>query len=103
MSDQPVANPPPKHRTTQAQNKCIHTPNIHALSRIRTHYPSVRESEDNSCLADTVTGVLLLYIVEKYKWDSQHNKLLKPIRTRLYSINIHLLAQVLMLHVSTFL
>jgi hypothetical protein len=28
----------------------IHTPNIHALSGIRTHDPSVRASEDSSCL-----------------------------------------------------
>jgi hypothetical protein len=32
------------------QNKHIRTPNIHALSRIRTHDPSVRASEDSSCL-----------------------------------------------------
>jgi hypothetical protein len=32
------------------QNKRIHTPNIHALSGIRTHDPSVRASEDSSCL-----------------------------------------------------
>jgi hypothetical protein len=34
-----------------------------------------------------------------YKWDIQHNKLIKPQRTSYYSINIHLLAQMLMLHV----
>jgi hypothetical protein len=49
-SDQPVARPLPKHRTTQTQNKRVHTPNIHALSGIRTHDPSVRENEDSSCL-----------------------------------------------------
>jgi hypothetical protein len=48
--DQPVARPLPKHRTTQTQNKRIHTPNIHALSGIRTHDPSVRASKDSSCL-----------------------------------------------------
>jgi hypothetical protein len=48
--DQPVASPVPKHRTTHKQNKRIHTPNIHALSGIRTHDPSVRASEDSSCL-----------------------------------------------------
>jgi hypothetical protein len=32
------------------QNKRIHTPNIHALSGIWTHDPSVRASEDSSCL-----------------------------------------------------
>jgi hypothetical protein len=31
-------------------NKRIHTPNIHALSGIRTHDPNVRGSEDSSCL-----------------------------------------------------
>jgi hypothetical protein len=50
MSDQPVAKPLPKHRTTQTQNKRIHTPNIHALSGIQTHDPSVRAGEDCSCL-----------------------------------------------------
>jgi hypothetical protein len=49
-SDQPVARPLPKHRTSQTQNKRIHTPNIHILSGIRTHNPSVRASEDSSCL-----------------------------------------------------
>jgi hypothetical protein len=49
-SDQLVARPLPKHRTTQTQNKRIHTPNVHALSGIRTHDPSVRASEESSCL-----------------------------------------------------
>jgi hypothetical protein len=48
MSDQPVARPLPKHRTTQTQSKRIHTPNIHALIGIWTHDPSVRASEDRS-------------------------------------------------------
>jgi hypothetical protein len=34
MGDQLVARPLPKHRKTQTQNKCIHTPNIHALCGI---------------------------------------------------------------------
>jgi hypothetical protein len=46
----PVARPLPKQRTTQTQNKRIHTPNIHALSGIRTHDPSVRAREDSSYL-----------------------------------------------------
>jgi hypothetical protein len=49
-SDQLVARPLPKHRTTQTQNKHIHTPNIHAWNEIRTHDPSFRASEDSSCL-----------------------------------------------------
>jgi hypothetical protein len=49
-NDQPVARALPKHRTTQTQNKRIHTPNIHALRGILTHYPSVRASEDSLCL-----------------------------------------------------
>jgi hypothetical protein len=48
--DQHVARPLPKHSTTYTQNKRMHTPNIHALSSIRTHYHSVRASEDSSCL-----------------------------------------------------
>jgi hypothetical protein len=49
-NDQLLARPLPKHRTTQTQNKRIHTPNIHALSSIRTHDPSDRTSEDIFCL-----------------------------------------------------
>jgi hypothetical protein len=50
MSDQLVASILSKQRTTQTQNKRIHTPNIHDLSSIRTHDPSVRASEDSLCL-----------------------------------------------------
>jgi hypothetical protein len=46
--DQPVARPLPTHRSTQTQNK-RHT-DILASSGIRTHDPSVRASEDGSCL-----------------------------------------------------
>jgi hypothetical protein len=49
-SDKLVARPLPKHRTPETQNKHIYIPNIHALSGIRTHYYSVRASEDSSCL-----------------------------------------------------
>jgi hypothetical protein len=49
-SDQPVTRPLPKHRTTQTQNKRVCTLNIHALNGIRTHDPSVRVTEDSSCL-----------------------------------------------------
>jgi hypothetical protein len=35
---------------TRTQNKRIHTPNIYALSGIRAHDPSVRASENSSCL-----------------------------------------------------
>jgi hypothetical protein len=49
-SDQPVAMPLSKHRTTQTQNKRIQTSNIHALIGIRIHDPSVRASEDSLCL-----------------------------------------------------
>jgi hypothetical protein len=44
--DQPVARPLPTHRTKQTQ---MHT-DIHALSGIRNHDPSVRASEDSLCL-----------------------------------------------------
>jgi hypothetical protein len=49
-SDQFVARPLSKHRTTQTQNKLIHTPNIRVLSGIRTHDPSVRASDESSYL-----------------------------------------------------
>jgi hypothetical protein len=48
-SDQLVTRPLPKHRTTQIQNKHIHTPNIHALCGIRTHDLGFRASLDSSC------------------------------------------------------
>jgi hypothetical protein len=50
MSDQLVARPLPKQRTAQTQNKHIYTPNIHAVSGIRTHDHSIRESEHSSWL-----------------------------------------------------
>jgi hypothetical protein len=43
-----VSRPLLTYRTTQTQNKCTHRQ--HASSAIRTHDPSVRESEDGSCL-----------------------------------------------------
>jgi hypothetical protein len=49
-SDGPVARPLPKYRITHIQNKQAHTPNIHALSGIRTHDHGLRASEDSSCL-----------------------------------------------------
>jgi hypothetical protein len=49
-SDQPAATPLSKHSTTETQNKQIHAPNIHVLSGIRTHDPSVRASEYSAFL-----------------------------------------------------
>jgi hypothetical protein len=46
--DQPLARPLPTHRTTQTQNKRAHR--HPCLEWIRTHDPSVRASEDISCL-----------------------------------------------------
>jgi hypothetical protein len=56
--DQPVARPLPKHRTAQTQNKRIHTPNIHALSGIRTTIPASERAKAVHALdrAATVTG-----------------------------------------------
>jgi hypothetical protein len=48
--DQPVARSLPTHRTTQTQNKHIHTPNIRAFCGIRTHDLGFRASEDSTCL-----------------------------------------------------
>jgi hypothetical protein len=58
MSDQLVARPLPKHRRTQTQNKCIHTPNIHALSWIQTHDPLSERTKTVHALdrATTMTG-----------------------------------------------
>jgi hypothetical protein len=49
-SHQLVPRPLPKHRRAQTQNKLIYTPNIHALSGIRTYDHSAWASEDSSCL-----------------------------------------------------
>jgi hypothetical protein len=49
-SDQLVAKPLPKHRTTQTQNKHIHIPNIHALCGILTHNHGFWASKDSICL-----------------------------------------------------
>jgi hypothetical protein len=48
MSDQLVAIPLPKYRTTQTQNK--HIPNIHASLGIRTHDTGFLASEDSTYL-----------------------------------------------------
>jgi hypothetical protein len=67
-SDQPVARPLSKHRTTQTQNKSMHILNIHALSGIRTHDPSVR-GEDSSCLRQLGYGDWRLFslVAEKIR------------------------------------
>jgi hypothetical protein len=49
-SDQLVARPLSKHRTTQTQNKHIHTPNIHVLCWIGIQDPVFRAREDSACL-----------------------------------------------------
>jgi hypothetical protein len=49
-SDQLVARPLPKHKTTQTQIKHIHIPNIHDLCGIRTQDPDFRASEESTCL-----------------------------------------------------
>jgi hypothetical protein len=50
VSDQLVARPLSKHRTTETQNKRIRTPNIHVLCGVRTHNPGFRASEDSAYL-----------------------------------------------------
>jgi hypothetical protein len=47
MVDQPVARPLPTQGNTNRIN--AHNTDIHVLSGIRTHDPSVRVSEDSSC------------------------------------------------------
>jgi hypothetical protein len=76
-SYQLIARPPAKHRTTQTQNKYIYTPNIHALSGIRTHDHSTRASEDSSCAlyrSATVTGKMalgqiILQVHHRFPWQ----------------------------------
>jgi hypothetical protein len=56
--DQPVARPLPVHRIN------AHNTNIHALSGIRTHDPSVRASEYRSCLRPRgQCDRLIIYII----------------------------------------
>jgi hypothetical protein len=47
--DQHLTMPLPTHRITQNTINA-HNTDIHAVSWIRTHYPSVRASENSSCL-----------------------------------------------------
>jgi hypothetical protein len=49
MGDQPFARPLPTHRTTKHRINA-HNTDIHALSEVRTHDPSVRASDDSSYL-----------------------------------------------------
>jgi hypothetical protein len=51
----------------------IHTPNIHALSEIRTHDPSVRASEESSCL--TVPTHVRVWLASPARLGSQWAKL----------------------------
>jgi hypothetical protein len=71
-SDQLVARPLPKHRTTQTQNKHIHIPNIHALCGIRTHDLGFRASEDSTCLRPLsyVTGpsIIRMMKLRRMRW-----------------------------------
>jgi hypothetical protein len=58
---------------TLTQNKRIHTPNNHALSGIRTHDPSVRASEDSSCLrlrgyCDRLSMELYFFLIKCFRW-----------------------------------
>jgi hypothetical protein len=65
-SDQLVARAVPKHRTTQTQNKHIHTPNIHTLCGIRNHDPGFRAKTVHALdRSATVTGPLPLYPGER--------------------------------------
>jgi hypothetical protein len=53
----------------------MHTTNIHALSGIRTHDPSVRASEDSYGLdrSATVTGLLSYTVIYFYNWIQIEN------------------------------
>jgi hypothetical protein len=64
--DQPVARPLPTHRTIQTQNK-RHNTDIHALSLVPTHVPSVRASEDSSGLRPRGHCDRLWFMYEKKK------------------------------------
>jgi hypothetical protein len=98
MSDQLVPRPLPKHRTTQTQNKHIHTQNIHALSGIRTHDPGFRASEDSACLRplgyrDRRYGLLLVkfsvYDLERIEvFIKSERKNRGSIKTQLISFNL---------------
>ena len=70
-----AARPLPKHRTTQTQNKCIHTPNIHALCGIRSHDPGFRANEDSTCLRplgyrDRLRTYVLKLVLEEWTFNN---------------------------------
>jgi hypothetical protein len=75
-SDQFVARPLPKHRTTQTQNKHIHVPNIHAFCRFEPTIPASKRAKTvhASDPSATVTGHLLIpvFIIQVTKF-TQYN------------------------------
>jgi hypothetical protein len=78
-SDQPVAKPIPKHRTTQTQNKHIHIPNIQCLvwdSNPRSRLPSARRDcmSYNARLPWPATYELLAF----NSWEPQLERLYLP-------------------------
>jgi hypothetical protein len=83
-SDQLVARPLPKHRTTQTQNKRIHTPNIHALSGIRTNDPSVLASNESSCLRPRGYCDLLVFTIYRCKIQSNPIHVSRPSYSYIY-------------------
>jgi hypothetical protein len=74
-SYQPVARRLRKHRTTQTQNKGIHTPDIHALSGIRTHdLPASEKAKTVHALdrAAPVTGKYIYIYIYIYTHTHTH-------------------------------
>jgi hypothetical protein len=70
--DQPIARPLRTHRTTHKHR--INDTDIHALGGIRTYDPSVRASEDNSCLRPRGHCDRQINYVEKQKVAHSFNK-----------------------------
>jgi hypothetical protein len=65
VSDQLVKRPLPKHRTTQIQNKHIHTPNINALCEISSHDLASERGKTAHALdrSATVTCIIIIIII----------------------------------------
>jgi hypothetical protein len=87
-SDQLVTRLLPKQRTTQTQNKRIHTPHIYALSGIRTHDPCASERAKTVPALDRAVTVTSLNItmlskitclIQVYKTQSSLSKLFNTV------------------------
>jgi hypothetical protein len=92
-SDQIVARPLPKHRTTQTQNKTHTHKNIHAFCGIRTYDPGFRMSEVTTCLRPLGYSDQLDFVIQIHNnADQQYcdfQGIVSCLRLYVFSIQFH--------------